>query len=127
MRSLYAANPDGTIGRYLPPKKARDAIFAGRQKPDYARIRVPVLAFFASAPSVESEVQRYKPQNADERAAVERKHAVDVAIKSRHMRDLQRGVPAARVIEVPGANYYIFLSSVPALLREMRAFMAVLR
>ena len=29
------------------PKSVRDAIFAGRQKPDYARIRVPALASLA--------------------------------------------------------------------------------
>ena len=48
LRQLYAANPDGSIGQYLVSKQVRDALFAGLQAPDYAAIRVPVLALFPS-------------------------------------------------------------------------------
>lgn len=108
LRQVFAANPDGSMGRYLPSKSVRDAIFEGRQKPDYASIRVPVLAFFAAPRSLGEMTQQ---------------SAVDSAIRKRHKQDLQRGVPSARVIEVPGANFYIFLSNEPELLREMRTFL----
>jgi len=124
LRQLFAANPDGTMGRYLVPKSVRDAIAAGVRKPEYARIRVPVLAFFASPRSLEDQMQRYKPENAEERVAMERKREVDLAIMKRHMRDLQKGVPHARVVELPGANFYIFLSNEATVLRELRAFVA---
>jgi non-heme chloroperoxidase len=71
LRQMFAANPDGTIGRFLGSQKVRDAIFAGRQKPDFARVRVPVLAFVASPPSLGEEMEKYKPENDDERAAME--------------------------------------------------------
>ncbi|MBI3667823.1 MAG: alpha/beta hydrolase [Acidobacteria bacterium] len=124
LRNLFVSNPDGTMGRYMPPKNVRDAMFAGVQKPDYARIRVPVLAFFASPRSLEDQMQRYKPQDAAERAAMKQQYAIDLAIRKRHMRDLQSGVPAARVIELPGASPYIFLSNEADVLRELRAFVA---
>ena len=127
LRQLFVSNPDGTMGRFITPKSVRDAIFAGRQKPDYARIRVPVLAFFASPRSLEDQMERYKPQDAEERAAMEHVYASNLVIKKRHMRDLQSGVPAARVMEVPGANYYVFLSNEADVLRALRVFVAGLQ
>jgi non-heme chloroperoxidase len=127
LRQLFASNPDGSMGGYLVPNWVRDAMFAGVQKPDYARIRVPVLAFFAIPPSLEQMAQRYKPQNAEERAAMEELYAGNLALVRKHVRDLQSGVPAARVIELPGANHYIFASSEADVLREMRPFLASLR
>lgn len=127
LRQLFASNADGSMGRYLTPKSVRDAMFAGAQKPDYARIRVPVLAFFASPRSLEDQMTRYKPRDAAERAAMEQQYAIDLAIRKRHRRDLERGVPAARVIELPEANFYIFLSNEADVLRELRAFVAGLR
>ncbi len=124
LRQLFAANPDGTMGRYLVPKSVRDAMAAGVRKPDYGRIRVPVLAFFASPRSLEDQMQQYKPQNAEERAAMERKLQVDLAIIKRHKRDLQNGMPNARVVELRPANFYIFLSNEAAVIRELRAFVA---
>lgn len=124
LRQQYAGNPDGTMGRYLTPKSVRDAMFAGIQKPDYARIRVPVLAFFALPRSLEDQMQQYRPKDAEERAAMKQQYAIDVAITKRHMRDLQSGVPGARVVQLPGANFYIFLSNEADLLRELRGFVA---
>jgi non-heme chloroperoxidase len=123
LRNTFASNSDGTMGRYLPSQNVRDAIFVGRQKPDYAHIRVAVLAFFSYPPrSLEDQMRQYKPKNAEERAAMEQQYAVDVAIRKRHMRDLRSGVSAVRVIELPGANYYIFLSNETEVLRELRIF-----
>ncbi len=127
LRHLYAANPDGTMGRYLPPKNVRDAMAASLVKPDYARIRIPVLAFFAAPRPFEEEMQRFPPRNAEERAAMEHKFKVDLAIKNRHILDLKTGVPAARVIELPQSNFYIFLSNEADLLREMRPFVVALK
>lgn len=132
LRNLYGSNPDGTMGRATTPDSVLRAIFAGAQKPDYARIRVPVVAFFASPGSLEDQMQRYKPQNAQERAAVEVVYDADRTMRTRHMRDLQSGLPAARVIQLPGANaegmavlnYYIFLSNEADVLHELRAFVA---
>lgn len=126
LRQLYAANPDGTMGKYLTPGRVRDAIFAGRQRPDYARIRVPVLAFFAGMPSIEDQIQRYKPKGAEERSALEQQYAIDLAIRKRHMQDLLRGMPGAHVVELPGANYYIFLSNERDVVREIHDFLAEL-
>jgi len=126
LRQMYTANPDGTVGRFLGSQKVRDAIFAGRRKPDFARIRVPVLAFFASPTSLGQEMEKYKPQNDDERMAMEQNYPGTITIWDRHVRDLQAGVPGARVLALPDANFYIFLSNQDDILREMRKFAATL-
>ena len=127
LRQIFDTNADSTVGQYLVPGRTRDAIFAGRRKPDYADIRVPVLAFFALRASLANQLDRYKPRNVKQRAAIEHRHATNLGIIRRHIRDLQRGVPAARVVEVPGAVHYVFLSHESQVLREMRAFVAELR
>jgi pimeloyl-ACP methyl ester carboxylesterase len=121
-RQMYAANPDGTVGGFLGSQKVRDAIFAGRQKPDFARIRIPVLAFFASPASLGEEMEKHKPQNDDERAAMEEAYPGTITIWERHVRDLRAGVPGARVLALPDGNYYIFLSNQADIVREMRTF-----
>jgi pimeloyl-ACP methyl ester carboxylesterase len=124
LRALYAANPDGSIGKYSVPGWVRQAIFEGRVKPDYARIRVPVLAFYGVPPTEEELIRKYTPQNETERAAIELTRATDLMIGARSKVDLLIGVPTARVVNVPGANWYIFLSNPAELLREMKAFLA---
>ena len=115
------------MGQYLPPKQVRDALFAGVVKPEYARIPVPVLAFFAAPRPLDEEMRRHPPANAEERAAIEGKLEVDTAIRNKHRRDLRIGVPAARIVELANANFYVFLSNEEELLRELRPFLAALK
>ncbi len=44
---------------------------------------------------------------------------------SRWERDLLAGVPAARIVELAGANLYMFLSNEADVLREVRTFASV--
>lgn len=126
LRQLFAANRDGSMGQYLPPQRVRDAMFAGRAKPDYATINVPVLAFFAKGPTLDELVRQFAPKTPDQLAAVEEQYRYGQAIYARHMGDLRRGVPTARVVELPHANFYIFLSNGPDTVREVRTFAAKL-
>ena len=127
LRADYEINLDGSVGKYIVPDRVRQAIFEGQVKPDYASIRVPVLAFYGVPPTMDEQIQKYKPQNATERAAIELDRAGDVLIRARHKLDLLIGVPTARIVEVPGANWYIFLSNEAEVLREMRTFLAGLQ
>ena len=40
--------------------------------------------------------------------------------------DLRTGVPNARLVELPGANLYMFVSNEADIIRELRAFAATL-
>ena len=122
LRQMYAANPNGSVGRFLASQKVRDAIFAGRRKPEFARIRVPVLAFFAAPASLDEQIQKYKPGSDDQREAMEEAYAGEITIWDRHVRDLRAGVSDARILALPHANFYIFLSNADEIVREMRKF-----
>lgn len=126
LRQLFAANLDGSMGQYLPQQRVRDAIFAGRAKPDYAAIHVPVLAFFAPGPTFDEFVRQFPPKTPDQRAAVEEQYRYGQAIYARHLSDLRRGVPSARIVELPHANFYIFVSNGPDIVREVQTFAAKL-
>jgi non-heme chloroperoxidase len=85
---------------------------------------VPVLAFFTFPPSVDDQLRRFQVKGDQERKAVEDVYAADLYWINRRIQDLQRGVPRARVIKLPGANHYIFLSNEADVLPELHAFVA---
>jgi non-heme chloroperoxidase len=123
LRQLFAANPDGSMGRLLLSPAIRKAIVDDNSnvKPQYAGIRIPVLSIFRTA--LFEEVERDSPpRNEEERTALRAKYAFGRAMVSRWERDLLAGVPTARIVELAGANLYMFLSNEADVLREVRAF-----
>jgi pimeloyl-ACP methyl ester carboxylesterase len=116
LRNGYETNPDGTKGKYKTPRSVFDAIFAGRKKRDYSKIRVPVLALLADP------AQEYQPTNAAERKAIEAFNTATAIYGERWKRNLQSGVPGARFVDVPGAGHYLFLTNEADVLREVGSF-----
>jgi pimeloyl-ACP methyl ester carboxylesterase len=123
VRQRYPVNPDGSIGEDSTPKWVRDAIFAGIQKPNYSNIHTPVLAILAVPLPLDEQFKKYQPRTADERAAMEQKHAVGEAFTKRTVQDLKAGDENARIVTLPGASTYIFLSNENDTVREMRSFL----
>lgn len=124
LRQRHPVNPDGSIGEDSTPKWVRDAIFAGIQKPRYSSIHVPVLAILAVPLPLGEQFKKYQPRTADERAAMEQKYAVGEAFTKRTIQDLKAGNPDARIVTLPGASTYIFLSNENDTVHEMRSFVA---
>jgi len=44
------------------------------------------------------------------------------ALQDRQAKSIEDGLPGARVVKLPGANHYVYLSNEADVLREMRAF-----
>jgi hypothetical protein len=76
---------------------------------------------------MEQTFKDYAPTSDQERAAVNQAYAARRAILSKWQRDLLVGVPDARIVELPGANLFMFLSNEADVLREVRAFAATLK
>jgi len=79
LRNMFDSNPDGSIGPLRRFGLVKKAIDAGSKKRSYCGIRVPVLAFFG-VPLTDtnwSQGYRFRPQNAEERAALEAIYAAD--------------------------------------------------
>ena len=94
-------------------------------RPDYASIKVPVLAIYRST-TLEQALQDFPPGNEREREAVELAVAARRTVLAKWQADRRAGVLAARIVEVPGANLFMFLSHEADVLREIRAFAATL-
>ena len=122
LRQLFTANADGSVGPSLLSSSVREAILAdAKVKPDWAHVRVPVLAIFRTATLADME-QDSPPRTERERAALDLKYRVDRAMVSRWEQELLAGVPGARVAELRGANLYMFLSNEGDVLNEIRRF-----
>jgi hypothetical protein len=67
------------------------------------------------------------PRNELEREALSQQYAARHAMVSRWKRDLLAGVPTARIVDLPGANLFMFLSNEADVLREIRVFAATMR
>jgi len=94
------------------------AIKAGEQK--YTDIRVPVLAIFA----IPHDLGPNPGIDPAAWAAFEARDAVKVGAQADAF---EKGIPSARVIRLPHADHYIFLSNEAEVLRAMIGFSASLR
>jgi non-heme chloroperoxidase len=94
-------------------------------RPDYARIKVPVLAIYRST-TLEQALKDFPPTTDREREGVELAVQARRTVLRKWQGDLLSGVPNARIVEIPGASLYMFLSHEADVLREIRAFAAPL-
>ena len=128
LRQLFVANPDGSVGRYKASTGTiHNAVGAGQKKRDYSNIRVPVLAFLEIPRPKESP--GYQPKNDDERAAIEAHATAIAAYVDRWIKNLKRGVPNARIVDLAegrdtSAGHFVFLTREADVLRELRAFLS---
>jgi pimeloyl-ACP methyl ester carboxylesterase len=123
LRNVYLSLPDGRMSYFRTPAKVNDTIRAQSLKPNYERIRVPVLALMQGSPTVEQRLSEYSLTNEQDRVATERFWTMDKDYLKKYIGDLKSGVPNARVIELPHANHYVFLADQAQVLREMGTFL----
>jgi len=102
----------------------RDALGAGVQKPDYARIRLPALAVYA-APGTWTEMVPGSSEFADPEKRAAAKRIIEYAAQTRQVMEemFRSGVADSRVVEIPGASHYLFQTKRAEVLRNIRAFL----
>jgi non-heme chloroperoxidase len=118
--------PEAVDQEQLDPVIRKAITVDARMKPDYARVRVPVLAIYQAQRPFEEVAAGYAIRNDQERAALGKQYAATRALYTRWQQDLRAGAPTARIVELTGANLFMFLSNEPDVLREIRAFAATL-
>jgi non-heme chloroperoxidase len=128
LRQQFVANSDGSVGPSLLSPVIRRAITVdARVKPDYSRISVPVLALYQAQGPFEEVAAQYAIHTEQERTALRQEYDATRALYSRWQRDLLAAVPAAKIVELPGASLYMFLSNEADVIRELRAFAATVK
>jgi non-heme chloroperoxidase len=115
-----------TRQRSIDPAIRRAIVEDNRVKPDYARIRVPVVAIYRTA-TMEQALREYPPKSEQERDTLNQAYLASRAMLTKWQNDLRTGVPGAKIVELPGANLYMFLSNEADIIRELRAFAASLQ
>jgi pimeloyl-ACP methyl ester carboxylesterase len=130
LRQMFTTNDDGTVGSYKASNgEVHAAIGAGQKNRDYSNITVPVLAIFeyprARRPTSATVIRA--PETDAERAAREEYARATRAYVDRWVNNLKRGVPKARIVDLPGAGHFVFLSREGEVLGEVRRFVAALR
>ncbi|HET9306613.1 MAG TPA: alpha/beta hydrolase [Candidatus Sulfotelmatobacter sp.] len=123
LRASSNQNPDGSVGSDNAPDKVHFAIGRGALPRDYSRIRVPILALFGTL----SINYRYQAKDAQERAAIEEFDAATQVYADRNKTNLLKAKGGVRMVDLPHADHYLFLSNEADVLREMRAFIAGLK
>jgi non-heme chloroperoxidase len=118
--------PEAVDQEPLDPVIRKAITVDARMKPNYARVRVPVLAIYQAQPPFEEVAARYTIRTDQERAALRQYYAATRALYSRWQQDLRASVPTARIVELTGANLFMFLSNEADVIREIRTFWAAL-
>jgi pimeloyl-ACP methyl ester carboxylesterase len=137
--NTFVTGPTGALLRFKTSREVHEAIGAGAVKPDYASVKLPVLAFFATRCSPPSDTADYacvgrastpphhEPRDAHERAAIKAFEDATDVYTNRWKTSLRRAPAGVRIVDLAGANHYVFLSHGSDVLNEVRRFIAHLR
>ncbi len=112
---LHVIGPDGHVGDPVAKPETSRAVVAGEQK--YTNIHVPILAIFA----LPHDPGLFYHSDSAALAAWE---ARDLKTTGALVNAFQEGNPSARVVRLPGASHYVFLTNETDVLRDMRNFLA---
>jgi non-heme chloroperoxidase len=123
-RQQWNSTPDGRVG------KSRGADFPGNATlmatlttgiRKYTNIPVPALAILGSPHGQEAWIDNSTDSKVHE--AAKAYSAALEALVARQVKAFEDGVPTARIVRLPGAHHYVFLSNEADVLREMNAFL----
>jgi len=117
LRQQRESEPGGHVGEERAKATTRQAIIEGEEK--YTDLRLPILAIVAFP----HDPGPFASNNPVARAAFE---AIEAAFDEPQVKAFESGVPSARVVRLPRANHYVFISNESDVLREMRTFLAAL-
>jgi pimeloyl-ACP methyl ester carboxylesterase len=112
------------LSGYRSTQAIHDAIGAGQKKRDYSNIKVPVLAFFEFPRP--TPPPGYQPKNDEEWTAIKAYTNATVPYVERWVKNLKGGVPEAKIVDLPEAGHFVFLTKEADVLRELRTFVASL-
>ena len=106
LRQGFETAADGSVGAARSPGWVSRAIGTGRPARDYSKIKVPVLAI---SDAVDFDLSHLKPEqpqprNDEERALLIAFGKATQAVFDRWSANLKRGVPDAKVVDMPGAT-----------------------
>ena len=121
IRATHVFDVPGGLLRRGTPDSIAVALLRGTVPPRYAAVRAPALAIYAPCDSTRFTYwgRLDETSRASARGFLVRTTPWCDAAVAR----FRRGVGHSRVVELPGANHYVFLSNADTVVAEMRAFL----
>lgn len=119
MRQTRKFSPGGRVGESLTAPKILQAVTDGEQK--YTTIAAPILALFAVPVDFGGYVEVSSSVNSAYRAYLPH----DTAFREAQAKAFET-IPSAKVVRLPHATHFVFLSNEADVLRELHAFLAQL-
>jgi hypothetical protein len=98
-------------------------MLAGCGHPDYRAVRAPALAIYAVIDSAPQVFLYWASLDSADRAAGRRFTATLQKWAAGERARVRRDLPAARLLELHGANHYVFASHPSEVTQAMRAFL----
>lgn len=110
VRAMFAFD---SAGRFLRPARADSLLLwydRGLAQVDLRQVRAPTLAVYALLPSAEAMFPYWATLDTAARAQAKRSFAAVTTLHGRLRPQFRRAVPHARVVFIPGARHYVFLT-----------------
>jgi non-heme chloroperoxidase len=126
IRNMYEMSPDGSVGKDRTPPYVSEEIGIGSIAKDYHGMKVPVLALIAVPLPPAEKWKEQKSKDEDERRASDRSDEILMDYIHRWESHLRDADPQARIVELPGAHHYLFLSEEGEVLDAIRPFLQAL-
>jgi non-heme chloroperoxidase len=123
IRATRVFGRDGRFLRPVTPNWILHDLAAIVEHPDYRSIHAPLLAIYAVYETPGQLAPRYSWADRETRTALDKIFEMwsHFAEAQRHL--FRQSVPDARVVEIHGANHYVFISHREKVLGELRAFL----
>jgi pimeloyl-ACP methyl ester carboxylesterase len=119
---VYRFDATGAVVGTVTPPEIPAKIAKGSKQADFERIQAPTLAIFAPF-SLEVPQLFYHYLTKDQQAEYDRTFPPLVDWQADAIQRFRRGVPNARVIELPNVPHYVYLSNEGLVVLEMRKFL----
>ncbi len=124
LRAIGRYDSSGRFVGNVTPETIDSLVLVGCGHPDYAAVRAPALVINAVIDSVQQVFPSWATFDAAQRGVALRFTATLQRWAAAEMARVRRELPAAQVLELHGANHYVFDSDSAEVIRAMRAFFA---
>jgi pimeloyl-ACP methyl ester carboxylesterase len=125
VRATSVFDASGRYSGSRAPDEIEGAVVAGTLHPEYPRITAPALAIYAVFDTPESLVPAspWSALSAADREKVRIRFAYRTPIAAADRERFRREVTHGAVVEIHGANHYVYLSHREVVSREIREFL----
>jgi non-heme chloroperoxidase len=123
LRAIARYDTSGKLTANVTPEVIDSLMIAGSGHPDYEAVRVPALAIYAVPDSAPQVFPGWGRLDSTGRVAARHFTAVLQGWAAAERTRFRREFPTGQVVELHGANHYVFFSHPSEVARAMRSFL----